>query len=158
MTFILGTRSLQTLQGVEPRLVAVARLAISITEQDFAIFPPGGVRTLAEEKQLVAEGKSHSLKSHHLIQANGFGGACDAVPWVGGGPVWEWPRIFLIARAFQAAFAQLGIEGTWGAVWDKLMSEYGDPAAEEAAYVRRMQAGGSHDVFVDGPHFELGRN
>jgi peptidoglycan LD-endopeptidase CwlK len=157
VTYVLGARSLANLKGVDPALIAVAERAIQISEQDFGFTEPQ-VRTLAEEEAKVASGASHTLKSHHLVQANGYGGACDAVPWDGAKFVWEWPRIFLVARAFQMAFAELKTEGTWGGVWDKLMSEYGDPQAAEAAYVARMKAAGHARVFVDGPHFELGRN
>ena len=162
MTYLLGAKSLANLAGVDPALVAVAKLAITLTGQDFGFTTPQ-VRTVAQEEVLIAQGASHCLHSHHIPGPEGDGpigrgGACDAVPWTGSAFVWEWPRIFVIARAFKGAAARLNTGITWGGVWDKLMSQYDDPAAEESAYVGRRQAGGYPRVFVDGPHFELGRN
>lgn len=37
MTYQLGNKSLQTLEGVHPDLVAVVKLAITLTEQDFSV-------------------------------------------------------------------------------------------------------------------------
>lgn len=162
MTHALGPRSMTNLAGVDPALIAVAELAISISDQDFGFTEPQ-LRTLAEEEAKVASGASHTLHSHHLPQTNGFGGACDAVPWDGAQFVWEWPRIFVVASAFKRASVQLGTDITWGGVWDKLMTEFdgdqpADMQAAEQAYIGRRRAMGQSRVFVDGVHFELNRN
>lgn len=164
MAFTLGAKSLANIAMVDPRLVAVAKLAITLTTQDFGFNVPQG-RTLAEEEQEVHEGFSHTLHSHHLINdgkgsvawehtvpAVGFCGALDAVPWNGSAFVWEWPLIYPIAAAFKAASLQLATPITWGGVWGKLMSEIaGDDAA--AMHAAQQAAGG-----FDGPHYELGAN
>lgn len=165
MTYAFGAASLSRITHVDPRLVAVAKLAISISTQDFG-FSAEQSRTVAEEAEEVAKGFSHTMHSHHLINqgpgtvtfektpsAVGFSGAVDAVPWNGTAFVWEWPRIYPIAAAFKAASIKLATPITWGGgSWGKLMTELAgdDAAAMEAAHL----AGGG----FDGPHFELGRN
>ena len=162
MPYALGARSMAFLKGVDPALIELAQHAIALSAQDFCITEPQ-VRDLAEEKQKVAEGHSGTLHSHHLVQADGFGGAIDAVPWDGAKPVWDWPRIYPIAAAFKQASVALNRPITWGAVWDRLMTEFpGEAAADmqaaEAAYVARQHALGKKHLLLDGPHFELGRN
>jgi peptidoglycan L-alanyl-D-glutamate endopeptidase CwlK len=163
MAYSLGQRSLSFCTRVDPRLMAVAKLAISLSTQDFG-FTAEQSRTVAEEAEEVAKGFSHTMHSHHLINdgslgwevtpsAVGFSGAVDAVPWNGTTFVWDWPLIYPIAVAFKAASLQLSIPVTWGGgFWGKLLSETpGDDAtAMEAAH----NAGGG----FDGPHHELGRN
>lgn len=155
MGFTLSARSLSFVTHVDPRLVKVAKLAITLSEQDFG-FTEEQSRTLAEERIKVAQGFSHTLHSHHIIDcepgwaAPGCSGALDAVPYVEDrGFVWEWGRIYPIAAAFKAASLQLKIPVTWGGCWGKLLSEIpGDKPSD----LRAAQTG------WDGPHFELGRN
>jgi peptidoglycan L-alanyl-D-glutamate endopeptidase CwlK len=164
MTFVLGAGSLANIAKVDPRLVAVAKLAITLSTQDFGFSVPQW-RTPAEEEREVAEHFSETLHSHHLVNdgagstgwehtqpAPGFCGALDAVPWDGAKFVWDWPLIYPIAAAFKAASFHLHIPITWGGVWGKLMSEIpGDGAA--AMQAAQQAAGG-----FDGPHYELGAN
>jgi hypothetical protein len=167
MGFTLSDRSLSFVTHVDPRLVAVAKLAITLSDQDFG-FTDAQSRTPAEEAALVARGVSHTMKSHHIIDcrpgwaAPGCSGALDAVPWDGAAYVWEWPRVYKVAAAFRAASDRLATPITWGGVWDRLMSEYSatpdEIAAEAAAYATRQRAIGVRRVLLDGPHFELGRN
>lgn len=174
MTFALGTRSLCFCQHVDQKLIEVARLAISLSAQDFG-FTEEQSRTLAYEQKLVAEGHSHTTWSHHIIDrkagwaAPGFSGAVDAVPWIGGKPTpsepsapwsWNWNRVFVIAEAFRKASLQLDIPITWGGCWDRLMSEYNPAWSVQTVmkdYVARHRSPG-HNPFVDGVHFEIGRN
>jgi hypothetical protein len=163
MTYAFGARSLSFITRVDARLVAVAKLAISLSAQDFG-FDEEQSRTTAEEAVKVAAGQSHTMHSHHLINdgslgwektgsAVGFSGAVDAVPWTGSGFVWQWPLIYPIAAAFKAASVRLAIPVTWGGDWALLLSAIpgDDAAAMQAAH---LATGG----FADGPHFELGRN
>lgn len=170
MAFILGARSLSFCSHVDPRMLAVAKLAITLSAQDFG-FTEEQSRTVAYEAQLVAQGKSHTLHSHHIIDciapghwaAPGFSGAVDAVPMVAGAPKWEWPLIYPVAMAFAAAAKQLFTLITWGGVWDRTMDEIdcsspASLAAAVAAYEARQNAAGNHRVLLDGPHYEIGRN
>lgn len=69
-------RSMALLCGVHPTLV---KLLEEITENfDCSIL--GGLRTLDEQKEDVASGKSETLASMHLLQADGYGHAVDVAP------------------------------------------------------------------------------
>ena len=64
MTFRFSKRSLTNLEGVHHDLVEVAHLALSISPIDFVIID--GVRTIEEQRILVAKGKSKTMDSRHL--------------------------------------------------------------------------------------------
>jgi peptidoglycan L-alanyl-D-glutamate endopeptidase CwlK len=64
MTFKLSSRSEAKLEGLDPRLVAVVKSAIHKTKIDFGVIC--GMRTLDEQKELVAKGASKTMKSKHL--------------------------------------------------------------------------------------------
>ena len=64
MSFKLGTRSRQNLSGVHPDMVAVVEKALELSEVDFTVIE--GVRNIERQSQLLADGKSTTLKSRHL--------------------------------------------------------------------------------------------
>jgi peptidoglycan LD-endopeptidase CwlK len=108
MSYKLGTRSLQNLSGVHPDLVAVVKLAISITEQDFTVIE--GVRNINRQRELVKAGKSTTMNSRHIT-----GHAVDMVPW----PV-DWndlERFEVMSEAMKQAAEELDIPIVWGGDW-----------------------------------------
>ena len=108
MSYKLGTRSLQNLSGVHPDLVAVVKLAITITEQDFTVIE--GIRNINRQRELVKAGKSTTMNSRHIT-----GHAVDMVPW----PV-DWndlERFEVVAEAMKAAAEELDIPIVWGGDW-----------------------------------------
>lgn len=155
-SYRLSAFSLAQLIGVHPQLTAVVRRAIQLTKQDFRV--TDGIRTLAEQRKLVATGKSWTLRSKHLVQDDDYGHAVDLVPWVGGGLNWSWTRCYNVAAAMRAAALEQDLDLRWGGVWDKPMSAYGSTATElagaVAAYVERRRRAGLRAA-IDGPHFEL---
>lgn len=107
MTYALGSRSLQTLEGVHPDLVAVVKLAITLTEQDFSVGE--GLRSVERQKTLVASGKSTTMNSRHIT-----GHAVDLFPY----PVsWDWEYFYPIAAAMKQAAKQLDVDLEWGGDW-----------------------------------------
>lgn len=151
MSFRLGTASESNLVGVHPDIAAVVRKAILITEIDFSVHD--GLRTLLEQKKLVASGASRTLDSYHLT-----GDAVDLVPYVGGKLRWEMPLCNEIARAMFEASGALGVRLVWGRVWDMELVEL-DPDdfdGERAVYVQRYQRihGPKKLPLDDGPHFQ----
>lgn len=126
MTYTLGANSLAKLKGVDPRLIAVVKRAIEITRQDFTI--TCGVRTLAEQKRLYAQGRTApgaivtwTLNSRHLPAKDGLGKAVDASPY----PI-DWSntpanlsRFDTVAKAMFQAAEELKIPIRWGADWDR---------------------------------------
>jgi len=148
MGFKLGSKSMNELVGVHPDLVAVTRRAIELTVQDFAVHD--GIRTLAEQKRLVASGASQTLDSRHIT-----GHAVDLVPVVNGKLRWEWDPIYMIADAVRIAARELGIPLRWGGAWDVKFTDSEDSPEDlvQDYSARRRQAG--KKAFIDGPHFEL---
>lgn len=96
--------------------------AIQLTTQDFSV--TCGVRTLAEQKELYAQGRTKpgqivtwTLKSRHLPAADGLGRAVDLAPY----PI-DWndlSKFDTIAKAMFQASEELGIPIRWGADWDQ---------------------------------------
>jgi hypothetical protein len=107
MPYKLGNRSLQNLSGVHPDLVAVVKLAISKTTQDFTVLE--GIRNINRQRELVKAGKSTTMNSRHLT-----GHAVDLAPW----PIsWEWEGFYPIADAMKAAAEELDVNLEWGGDW-----------------------------------------
>ena len=147
MSYKLGTRSLQKLEGVHPDLVAVVSRAIEISDQDFSVIC--GLRTVEEQKALVAKGASQTMKSKHLE-----GNAVDLMAWVDGGR-WELNLYDEIADAMLKAAKELGVTLRWGAAWHKNLNDWNGTAEDlmnEYIDLRRSQG---KRPFIDAPHFEL---
>ena len=101
MSFKLSTRSKNKLKGVHPDMVAVVERAIELTDVDFGV--TYGVRSLAEQENLVASGRSQTMKSKHLIQDSGYSHAVDVVAYDGSDVVWEINVYDDICDAFKQA-------------------------------------------------------
>jgi peptidoglycan L-alanyl-D-glutamate endopeptidase CwlK len=156
MTHALGAKSLAELEGVHPRLVAMVKRAIELSDQDFSVHD--GLRTEVEQREYVRRGVSKTMNSKHMKQADGFGHAVDLVPFINGQLRWEWRPIFVIAAAVCRAANEQGLTLIWGGVWDRKMTELvPTPEGMEKAvnaYVARRRGMGK-TAFIDGPHFEL---
>ena len=136
MTYTLGERSRRNLEGVHPTLVKVAERAIQLSPQDFTIIE--GVRTLEKQREYYNKGASKTMKSKHLIQADGFGHAIDVYPYYDGKVQVNAPfsKFKEVAQAFLKAAGELGVNLTWGADWN--------------------QNGRTDDErFIDSPHFQV---
>lgn len=113
MTFALGQRSLDRLNGVHPDLVKVVKRAIQLTPIDFTVTE--GLRTVERQKQLLAAGASQTMKSRHIT-----GHAVDLAALVDGEVRWDWPLYAKIAKAMKDAAAELGVAIEWGGDWKSL--------------------------------------
>ena len=108
MPYKLGKRSLQSLSGVHPDMVAVVKRAIEITEQDFTVIE--GIRNINRQRELYKAGKSTTMSSRHIT-----GHAVDMVPW----PV-DWndlERFEVMSEAMKTAAEELDIPIKWGGDW-----------------------------------------
>jgi len=147
MTFQFGERSQTELVGVHEDLVRVVKRALELTTVDFAVHD--GKRTPEEQRILVAQGASQTMKSRHLT-----GHAVDLVPVINGKLRWEWPPIYQIARAMKQAAVELSIPIRWGGCWSRL-NDLEEPLEDRVAdYVQARKALGK-SAFLDGPHHEL---
>lgn len=141
-----GKRSNKNLDGVNPALVQVTRLALKYSSVDFGITQ--GLRTEEQQKKLVAEGKSQTMKSRHLT-----GHAVDVVCYVDGKVTWEFEHYRVVAQAFAEASRELGVPIRWGAAWtDLLNNKDAKEANHDYVALRRSQ---NRTPFIDGPHFEI---
>lgn len=145
--FKLSRRSKSRLVGVEPELIEITKLALDYTKVDFGV--TCGLRTLEQQKLLVADGKSQTLRSKHLE-----GRAVDVVAYHGSKVSWDLKDYIVIAEAFRLASVEVGVEVTWGAAWLKPLQEYKSSQVALDSYVslRRQQ---SRVPFIDGPHFQI---
>lgn len=134
MTYTLSQRSLDKLQGVNPRLVSVVKRAIELTTQDFMVLE--GLRTKERQAELYAQGRTApgnivtwTMQSRHID-----GDAVDLVPY----PL-DWNdtgKFDAISRAMFKAAGELNVAIRWGADWN----DNGKPREKGES---------------DSPHFEL---
>ena len=154
MSFKLSQRSLDKLEGVHPDLVAVVKKAIELTDVDFGV--TYGVRTVEEQEKLVAQGRSQTMKSKHLIQPDGYSHAVDLVAYFGSDISWELNVYDNICDAMAAAARDLDVAIKWGAAWSEGDIRKYPATAEDAmnAYVDLRRSEGRRP-FIDAPHFEM---
>ena len=149
MTFKLSQRSLDKLEGVDERMQRVVKTAIGLTKTDFGVIQ--GMRTEAQQKELVAKGASQTMKSKHLE-----GKAVDLMAYVGSRGSWELNLYDDLADAMKEAADELDIGIVWGAAWHikDLRSFDGtmEDAMNEYIDLRRSQG---RRPFIDGPHFQM---
>jgi len=110
MSYVLGKRSNQRLEGVHADLVAVVELAITKTSIDFTVLE--GLRSVARQRELVDKGASTTMNSRHLD-----GHAVDLGAYVGGTVRWDWPLYHKIADAMKEAAQELKVDMDWGGDW-----------------------------------------
>jgi peptidoglycan L-alanyl-D-glutamate endopeptidase CwlK len=149
MSFQLSSRSLSKLEGVNEDLVEVVKDAIHLTKVDFGV--TYGLRTLEEQKRLVAEGRSQTMKSKHLE-----GRAVDLVAYFGSDISWELNVYDDICDAMAEAARNQGVAVKWGAAWSEGdIREYAGTAEEAMnAYIDLRRSQGRRP-FIDAPHFEM---
>ena len=145
----LSQRSLDRMEGVDERLVAVVKHAITATKTDFGVIQ--GLRTVEMQKALVAKGASQTMKSKHLD-----GLAVDLMAYIGGRGSWELNLYDDLADAMAEGANAVGCKVRWGAAWhiDSIGQYKGtmEEAMNEYIDLRRSQG---RRPFIDGPHFEL---
>ena len=153
MAFRLSQRSLDKLDGVHPEMVATVQKAIELTDVDFGV--TYGVRTLEAQKELVASGRSQTMKSKHLIQGDGYSHAVDLVAYFGSNVSWEL-NVYDNICAMAEAARQIGCAIKWGAAWSEGDIRTYPGTAEDAmnAYIDLRRSQGRRP-FIDAPHFEL---
>ena len=137
------------MEGVDERLVAVVKHAITSTKTDFGVIQ--GLRTIEMQKALVAKGASQTMKSKHLD-----GLAVDLMAYIGGRGSWELNLYDDLADAMAEGANAVGCKVRWGAAWhiDSIGQYKGtmEDAMNEYIDLRRSQG---RRPFIDGPHFEL---
>lgn len=153
--FKFGAGSEKEMKGVHPLLLQVAKLALDLSTQDFIFYD--GLRTLKEQVALKAKGMTKTLQSKHLPQSDGLGHAMDLVPYIGGGPKWDWEGCYRVAMAVDEAATKLNCahQIRWGGAWDRTLADFGGNEDAYSAQVQEYQKRHEGKDFIDGPHYEL---
>ena len=126
MAFKLGITSRARLSGVNPNLIEIANLAISITKIDFGIPKFGGIRTIQEQGELYADGKSKADGINNL-SLHQSGDALDFYAYIDGKASWKHEHLSMVATAFLQAASILGYELNWGGLWSSNKKTNGIP-------------------------------
>jgi len=160
--FVLSQTSKNEFHNVHPKLRQCVELAIKYSLVDFRVNQ--GERTILEQADAFKRGTTRTMKSKHLLQSDGFVWAVDLVAMMNGKVSWNFDDYYYIARAMDRAATELGIAGhiRWGAVWDRVLSDFGveannDKVAIRKAYLAAIEAYKKRHAgsdFLDGPHFE----
>ena len=150
MTYKLSQRSLDRMDGIDERLEAVVRHAITATKTDFGVIC--GMRTLEEQRALVEKGASQTMKSKHLD-----GHAVDLMAYIGSRGSWELNLYDDIADAMAEGAREVDVPIRWGAAWNiSNIAQFHGGTMEDAmnSYIDERRSQGKRP-FIDGPHFEL---
>lgn len=110
MAFKFSARSRNNLNGVKPALANVMRAAIADSPYDFII--TCGLRTVEQQRVLVATGKSRTMKSKHLT-----GDAVDIAVLVDGAVNWNLKYYKAVAAHVKKVAKANGVRVTWGGDW-----------------------------------------
>lgn len=116
--YYLSKKSLQNISGVDPRLIEISKLAITLTLVDYGHDKYAGKRTAETQYELFRKGKSRAdgtiIKSYHQT-----GKAIDFYAYVDGRATWEPKYMAMVATAFLQAASILGYPVEWGGLWSK---------------------------------------
>ena len=151
MSYVLGKHSKAELVQVHPDLVAVVKLAIVKTSQDFTVHD--GIRTEKEQRIYYETNVSQIMDSMHLPQQDDLGHAVELVPYMNGKLRWELGPCYVIAKAVREAAWDLSVDLRWGGSWDAL-DDAREPGLMVEEYIAKRRRQGRR-VFVDAVHYEL---
>ena len=110
MSFVLGRRSLERLDGVHEDLVRVVKRAITMTRVDFGVTE--GLRSEERQRELFAAGASFTMNSRHLT-----GHAVDLIAYIGSRVSWDWPLYDQLCNAMKMAALEEDVTVEWGGDW-----------------------------------------
>ncbi len=122
MTFKLSARSKNRRIGIDPRLIEISDLAITITNVDFGHPRYAGLRTTAQQRELFDAGLS-GCDGTDKCSKHQDGKALDFYAYVDGKASWDEAHLTTVAAAFLQAASMLGYKlqwaGFWNNSWDK---------------------------------------
>ena len=114
--FKLSSRSEERMGGVDPRLIEIAKLAITLTVIDFGIPRDGGVRTAERQYELFKDKKSKA-DGYKKLSKHQSKKALDVFAYVDGKASWNTEHLAMIAAAMMQAASILGYQLEWGGLW-----------------------------------------
>jgi peptidoglycan L-alanyl-D-glutamate endopeptidase CwlK len=126
----LTARDEAHLKKVHPDLARVFRRAAAMwPHKDQIFFITCSIRTIEEQRKLIAAGASRTMRSRHLPgKTNKLSHAIDIAIKVNGKVRWDWPLFAQASKTILAAAKAEKVPVEWGGLWTK---------------------------FRDGPHYQL---
>lgn len=124
----LSKRSRERLEGVHPSLISLIDYALIDSPYDFGIPLYGGLRTVEDQQELYAKGRTKEgkivtytdgikRKSNHQAKSDGYGHAFDIYAYVNGSASWDKKYLTAIAQHIKKCAKELEIEIEWGGDW-----------------------------------------
>jgi len=130
----LSTTSLKRREGIDPKLIELDDLAITLTLIDYGHPEYAGLRTAEDQYGLYTAKKSKCdgrvRKSNHQPAEDGYGKALDFYAYVDGKASWNEAHLAIIACAYFQAAAILnakygkGYSIKWGGMWKRRTPKY----------------------------------
>lgn len=133
--FEFSQKSLDRMEGVNPKLIRVAHLALKISKIDFGIPEHGGKREDDEQHQLFLDGKSKA-DGYDKLSYHQSGNALDFYAFVNGRASWEHDHLAMVAAAMLQAAAQLNVSLEWGGFWSSNELINGIPYGWDCAHIQ----------------------
>jgi peptidoglycan L-alanyl-D-glutamate endopeptidase CwlK len=116
--YTLSKRSLDRVDGCNPRIITLIKLAISRTPIDFGVAWMGGKRTAEEQNKLYLEGNS-KCDGYKILSKHQSGNAVDLNVFVNSTLVDNKEMLCVIAGVMFSCASELGFEIRWGLDWDQ---------------------------------------
>jgi peptidoglycan L-alanyl-D-glutamate endopeptidase CwlK len=111
--FTLSQRSLKNREGVNPKLIEISDLALTISVIDFGHPSDSGLRIAKRQHQLFLAGKSE-CDGYEDESRHQSGDALDFYAYVNGAASWNTEHLAMVAAAFLQAASLLGYPLRWG--------------------------------------------
>ncbi len=114
--FRFSRSSLDRRAGIDPRLIEIDDLALSLSKIDFGHPEYAGFRTTEDQQEMYKRGVSQldGVTGRSLHQD---GLALDFYAFVDGKASWHPPHLAMVAAAFLQAASELGVSLEWGGLW-----------------------------------------
>lgn len=116
--FQYSQKSLNKLAQCDARLQRLAIRALELSKYDIGIGET--LRTVERQKELVASGKSWTMKSRHLPNTEGVSEALDILVYVNGKLTWEAKYFRKVIQAFITAAIEQGVQIEFGGLWESV--------------------------------------
>ena len=137
MAYKLSTRSKERISGIHPELIEIIEEGITNSPYDFGIPAYGGLRTIEDQQELYAKGRTEeslnkgekpitycdgvTKKSNHQAKPDGYGHAFDIYIFdhETKRASWNIDKLTAVAEHLIKVAASHGIVLSWGGHWTK---------------------------------------
>lgn len=120
--YVLSNNSKRHREGIDPRLIEISDLAITISVIDFGHGRTAGLRSSEVQNQLYQKQRSQ-CDGYVSISNHQKGIALDFYAYVAGKTSWQHDHLAMVACAFLQAASILGYKIKWGGLWRTDSSE-----------------------------------